>query len=295
MASNGYLRIGELARRTGVSPEVLRAWELRYGLLDPDRSPGGFRLYSDADERRVRTVRELIAAGVSAGDAARRALDDSGAARPGPLEDGGAVHALRHDLRSGLEGFDGERAHRALDRLLAALSIDAVLEDVVLPYLHELGDRWEAGQVSVAQEHFASNLLRGRLLGLARDWDATTGQCLVLACPPGERHDLPLIVFGIVAGRRGWRVTFLGGDTPFDTLERTARTERAALVVLSVSTPDVIERHPDALRHLASVAPFAIGGNADPERVRELGGAPLEGDPVDAARTLSSRALGFGA
>jgi DNA-binding transcriptional MerR regulator len=287
MASNGYLRIGELARRTGVSPEVLRAWEQRYGLLRPERTPGGFRLYGDADERRVRRVKDLITAGVAAGEAARRVLEDGASPTPEPA--GGALDDLRLDLRLALDTFDGERAHEAFDRLLAALAVESVLKDVVLPYLRELGERWERGEVSVAQEHFASNLLRGRLLGLARDWDAAPGPGVVLACPPGERHDLPLIAFGVVAGRRGWRVTFLGGDTPFDTLEDAVRSARASLVVLSVATPAALDAHADAVRHLASIAPVAIGGHADPERIRSLGASPLEGDPVDAARTLSTR------
>ncbi len=288
MPANGYLRIGELARRTGVSPEVLRAWELRYGLLRPERTSGGFRLYSDLDERRVRRVQELIAAGVSAGEAARRALED-GAAVPAAEPAPGVVDELRGDLRGALDAFDGDRAHEAFDRLLAVLAVESVLQDVVLPYLHELGDRWERGDVSVAQEHFASNLLRGRLLGLARDWDAAPGPGVVLACPPRERHDLALIAFGVVAGRRGWRVTFLGGDTPFNTLEQSVRSVRPKLVVLSVATPAALQPHADAVRHLCSVAWVAVGGHADPELIRALGATPLEGDPVDAARTLSPR------
>jgi DNA-binding transcriptional MerR regulator len=281
--STGYLRIGELARRTGMSPEVLRAWEQRYGLLRPERSAGGFRLYSDLDERRVRRVKELIAAGLSAGEAARRALEPSDAADvETPL-----VDELATAFGGALDRLDGQGAHEAFDALLAAFSLETVLEGVVLAYLRALGDRWSRGDASVAQEHFASNLIRGRLLGLARGWDAGTGPGLVLACPPGERHDLPLIVFGIVAARRGWRVTFLGGDTPFDTVRDAARSADPALIVLSVSTPSVLEENAEEIRRLAAVLPVAVGGNADARRVAELGARPLEGDPVEAARALA--------
>jgi MerR family transcriptional regulator, light-induced transcriptional regulator len=279
----GYLRIGELARRTGMSPEVLRAWEQRYGLLRPERSAGGFRLYSDLDERRVRRVKELIAAGLSAGEAARRALEPSEAADAAtPL-----IDELSAAFGHALDRFDGQRAHEAFDALLAAFSVETVLDVVVLAYLRALGDRWSRGEASVAQEHFASNLIRGRLLGLARGWDAGTGPGLVLACPPGERHDLPLIVFGIVAARRGWRVTFLGGDTPFDTVRDALRSAEPALIVLSVSTPSVLEDNAEQLRTLAEAVRVAVGGNADPRRVAELGARPLEGDPVAAARALA--------
>jgi DNA-binding transcriptional MerR regulator len=286
----GYLRIGELARRTGVSPEVLRAWEQRYGLLHPDRSAGGFRLYSDLDERRVRRVRELMGAGLSAGEAARRALD---AAAQGEPRDGGAsaptlLGDRTGDLADALDRFDGVSAHRALDDLLAAFSVETVLRDAVLPYLRELGERWERGEVSIAQEHFASNLIRGRLLGLAREWDARAGPGLVLACPPGERHDLPLVVFGIVAARAGWRVTFLGADTPFETLEQAVGSARPALVVLSVADPARIDANAGAIERLAGDVPVSIGGNVDPARVEALGARALRGDPVGAALRLST-------
>ena len=211
------LRIGELARRTGVSPELLRAWEHRYGLLQPSRSAGGFRLYSPADEARVRRMTRLIADGVSAAEAARQAhtADQAPPAPEPPI-----VDQLADQLRTALDRFDGAGAHAALDRLLGSVSVDAVVADVVLPYLRDLGDRWAAGRASVAQEHFASHLLRGRLLAIARDWDRGDGPALLLACLPGEAHDLGLLIFGILAARSGWRVTFLGADTPIDTAPR---------------------------------------------------------------------------
>ncbi len=284
--SQAYLRIGELARRTGVSPALLRAWEQRYGLLRPSRSPGGFRLYSDADEERVRRVKELIVAGVSASEAARRALEapTRGAADTAePL-----LHEISERLERALEALDGERANRAFDDLLAAFDVETVLRDALLPYLRRLGQRWEVGRVTVAQEHFASNLVRGRLLGLARGWGAGAGPALVLACPSGEWHDLPLIMFGIVVARRGRRVTFLGADTPPETIARTVRSVRPALVVLSVADPRRLEAHAEEIATLARECELAIGGSADPERIRELGARPLEGDPVEAARAITA-------
>jgi DNA-binding transcriptional MerR regulator len=196
---NGYLRIGELARRTGTSPELLRAWEQRYGLLRPSRSAGGFRLYSDEDKARILRTKQLIASGLSAGEAARQAITGETV-----TEDATPVlEGLADELRDALDGFDEDGATRALDRLIAAVSVETVMREVLLPYLRILGDRWARGEVSVAQEHFASALLRGRLLGLARGWGTGSGPTLVLACPPGEQHDLGLIMFGIAASRRG--------------------------------------------------------------------------------------------
>jgi MerR family transcriptional regulator, light-induced transcriptional regulator len=281
--TDGGLRIGELARRTGVSPDLLRAWEQRYGLLRPARSPGGFRLYSRDDEDRVRRMTELIGQGLSAAEAARQARI---APEPPPQS---PVSDIGRQLRTALDSFDDQAAHAALDRLFAVVSVEAALAEVLIPYLRELGKRWAAGSASVAQEHFAASLIRGRLLGLARDWNAGPGPSVLLACLPGEAHDLGLIAFGVLLARRGWRVTFLGADTPFDALAGTARTLGPALVVLLTLNPDRLERHAEDVRGLACGTPVAMpaAGGVDPDRIAAVGARPLPADIVAAARGLT--------
>src|SRR5215208_4034587 len=234
-AARGHVRIGELSRRTGVSPELLRAWEHRYGLLRPLRSEGGFRLYSLHDERRIAAMRSHLEHGLSAAEAARLTLDEQDASAP--AADTPALERSAGELRAALDVLDEDAAQSALDRLFSGFSVATVLEQVVLPYLRELGDRWESGGASVAQEHFASQVLRGRLLGLARGWDRGAGPRALLACMPGEQHDLGLIVFGLALRERGWRITFLGPDTPLDTLTETVATLRPDAVVLAAATP----------------------------------------------------------
>ena len=208
------LRIGELSRRLGLSDHVLRAWESRYGLLRPARSPGGFRLYSEADESRVRRMQAYLAAGLSAAEAARAAIAGTTGAEPGQAREPHPAASAGNEpcaaLRRALDAFDEPAAQAELDRLLADLSVPAILRDVVMPYLADLGERWQRGTVSVAQEHFASNILRGRLGGLARGWGSGHGPRALLACPPGEMHDLALMAFGIVLNRNGWRIEYLG-------------------------------------------------------------------------------------
>jgi DNA-binding transcriptional MerR regulator len=277
------IRIGELGRRTGVSPELLRAWENRYGLLQPSRSPGGFRLYSAADEARIRRMTRLIADGLSAAEAARQALAD------GEVKPEAQVPILAEfadQLRTAFDGFDGAAAHAAFDRLLASVSLDVVLLDVVLPYLRDLGDRWAAGRASVAQEHFASNLLRGRLLAIARDWDGGGGPALLLACLPGEAHDLGLIVFGILASRRGCRVTLLGADTPIETLHRSVGAIRPSLTVLVTVRPALLTTYADDVRKLAALTPTAVAGLTDTQAIADVGATALPADIGEAARSV---------
>ena len=284
MSSQGSVRIGELARRTGVSPELLRAWEQRYGLLRPARSQGGFRLYTDKDEQRVRAMRAFIGEGLSAAEAASRALTDE----PGrPAASGPALAEIGLELRGALDAFDSERAHAALDRVLATVSIETALAEVVLPYLRDLGDRWSRGEASVAQEHFASNLIRGRLLGLARDWSKGSGSALVLACPPGEEHDLGLIMFGLAASRRGHRIVFLGADTPIATIADAVATTRPAAVVLATSRVDPLRTDREELRSLAAgVHVLVCGAGASPDDVAASGGDVLAGGPLEAAMAI---------
>jgi MerR family transcriptional regulator, light-induced transcriptional regulator len=285
-ATAGYVRIGELSRRTGVSPELLRAWEQRYGLLRPTRSDGGFRLYSPQDEHRVATMRSHLERGLSAAEAARITLDEE--STPAPAAELPVLALGASALRAALDRLDESAAHAAIDGLLSSFSLEAVLREVVMPYLRELGDRWERGEASVAQEHFASQVLRGRLLGLARGWDRGPGPRALLACMPGEQHDLGLIVFGLGLRNRGWRITFLGPDTPLDTLSDTATTLQPDAVVLSATTPDRFESGRDALRRLARAVPlWAAGAGATPDVATATGVRLLDLNPLDGAERVA--------
>jgi MerR family transcriptional regulator, light-induced transcriptional regulator len=282
------LRIGELARRTGVSPELLRAWEVRYALLTPERSQGGFRLYSEADEALVRRMKSLIANGHSAAEAAQQARgapEGSGQTPPLPL-----VDVLRDRLRAALDRLDGTEAHAALDQLFATVSVEAAMTQVLLPYLEELGERWATGNASVAQEHFASHLLRGRLLGLARDWDTGTGRSAILACLPGEEHDLGLIVFGLLIHRLGWRVIFLGADTPFQTLDSVVQSLRPAVTVLTTVRADLFRQHGAEIRTAAARSMIAVAAPIEASSAEEFGVRLLPQDIVLAASQLSEPA-----
>src|SRR6478672_2213388 len=143
------LRIGELSRRLGVSDHVLRVWENRYGLLQPVRSPGGFRLYSEADEWRIRRMQAYLADGLSAAEAARAALSSDASTPPGrpagPPLAAPAGNGPCAAFRQALDAFDEPAAQAFLDRLLADLSVLAVLRDVVLPTSLTSGSAGSAG------------------------------------------------------------------------------------------------------------------------------------------------------
>jgi MerR family transcriptional regulator, light-induced transcriptional regulator len=284
------LRIGELSRRLGVSDHVLRAWESRYGLLQPVRSPGGFRLYSEADQARVRRMQAYLAGGLSAAQAARAALGDApgttAAGAGGPLAS--AAGELGAALRQAMDAFDEPAAQAVLDRLLGGFTVPAFLRDVVLPFLADLGERWQRGTATVAMEHFASNLIRGRLAGLARDWGSGHGPRALLACPPGELHELALMMFGIVLHRNGWRIEYLGANTPVSELARVADASRPDLVVLAATAPQGVEPFREELASVARRTPLALAGaGATAELAAAVGARLMPGDPVTEAEQVA--------
>jgi DNA-binding transcriptional MerR regulator len=289
----GGLRIGALSKRAGVSEHVLRAWETRYGLLSPTRSQGGFRLYSDDDVRRVQRMQAYLSDGLSAAEAARAVLAEpveNVDPAPDPLMTRLAEAGGTTNLRAALDDLDERAAHAVLDQLFGALTVEAVIRDVLMPYLHELGDRWESGEVTVGQEHFASNLIRSRLAALATGWGSGRGPRALLACPPGELHDIALLSFGLVLRRAGWRVVYLGADSPMADVERTAATIGPDLVVLSAADRarfDAIRPDLVSLAHDRSVA--LAGAGASVELASAVGAQYVEHDPVSAAERLASR------
>jgi len=271
------VRIGELSRRTGVSPELLRAWEHRYGLLEPSRTVGRFRLYSEADIARVRRMRANLDAGLSASEAARVVL-----AERSPVDSPGLGEAADELARS-LEGYDDVGAQAALDSLLAAFSLDIVVREVLVPYLHAVGERWQRDELSVGQEHFISNVIRGRLLALSRGWDRGVGPRALLASAEGDQHDLPVLLFGVLLRTHGWRITFLGADTPVASLAETVRAVRPDVAVITGTVQGVFEPLVEQLREVARETQlYLAGAAADDDLARHADAMHLDGDLVEA-------------
>ena len=282
-STQGYLRIGELARRVGLSPDVLRAWERRYGVLDPERTAGGFRLYSDADVARMVLMQQHRATGLAPAQAAARAR----AELDGPGTDAFAGDPIA-ELRAALEGFDEGAAQTAIDHLMERFAIASVVTNVIFPYLRNLGERWDAGEITVAQEHFASRVLRSRLIGLARGWDDGTGPRAVLACAPHELHDLPLVCLGLALREQGWRITLLGADAPIETVMTTADVLHQDLTVLSFMIGTAVQESLAALAELARRTPLVLAGpGIDEEVAAAVGAVYVNGDPVSVARRLT--------
>lgn len=278
----GALRIGEFARRVGVNPELLRAWERRYNLLQPIRSDGGFRLYTNEDAERIARMKRALDEGLSAAEAARRTLTQT----PSPE---GVLDDARQRLVAATHAYDEPAVHAVLDDAFARFALETVLQQLVLPALREIGDEWKRGEIEVGQEHFATNVVRERLLALGRHWGRGGGPLALLACPPGERHDLGLISFGLVLRSHGWRVLFLGADTPLDTIGQAVDAMTPRLVVVASMDASLLEAQRDGLRKLARGSRLVLAGTgASDELSAGLGLERLNGDLVAAAAAVAN-------
>ena len=280
-ADTGALRIGEFARRVGVSPELLRAWERRYGLLQPIRSEGGFRLYTTDDAARVEQMKHALDEGLSAAEAARRALAPARSSDP-------ALEHARGRLLAAARLYDEAAVHSALDQALAGFGLETVLRELILPALRQIGDEWERGELEVGEEHFATTLIRERLLSLSRLWSRGGGPLAILACAPGERHDIGPIAFGLVLRSHGWRILFLGADTPIDTLAKAAAAMKPQLVVVASMDDALLDAVAGELRRLARSAQLVLSGaGASEELCARLRVDRLDGDLVAAAESVA--------
>ena len=269
-----------------MSPELLRAWETRYGLLRPDRTAGGLRLFSEEDERRVHLMRKHIAAGLSASEAARLARSgEESSARGGSA----SFAEIQTALAQGIEALDEPMAQSALDQLFRAFALPFALSEVILPFLHQLGERWAAAETSIAHEHFASNVLGGRLRALTQGWGNGMGPRAVLACPPGERHEFGLLCFGLALREHGWRITYLGADTPLREITDALGELLPTIVVLCAISP---QRFLDAaveITDLSDRVRVGLGGaGATLALAHGMGVELLAGDAISEAAGLAA-------
>ena len=216
------LRIGEVSRRTGVAVPTLRAWQRRYGLLEPARTEGGHRLYSEADIARVRSMQRLLNDGWSAAAAARETLREPASVTTlRPVEaTGSAASDLVENLEAAIEDFDAAAADMVVDDVFARLQVPRALDEVILPVLRHVGEGWQDDPRVIAREHFATNTLRPRLQRLLRSSVQSDRSCLAVA-PEGEDHDLGLLASAVVAADAGWKVHYLGARTPTPVIERS--------------------------------------------------------------------------
>lgn len=196
----------------------------------------------------------------------------------------------KEELWAAVEAFDAEAAEMAMAKLLWDVPLSGAVAGVVLPFLKEVGDRWEVGTLSVAHEHFVIDMLRRKLSALSSmppqqllENASAPSPVVLLACPAGERHDMVLLCVALMLRERGARVRFLGADTPIPAVLTAARAAHADAVVLAATRSTAFTAHTTTLRRLAQDhALYVAGRGADEQTVAEIGATALPDEPVRA-------------
>ncbi len=264
------LNIAALSRRTGVAPDTIRKWEQRYDILRPTRTPGGQRRYSDVDVERVEWLVARLAEGYRISEAASLLGGDAAESPASPA-------ALRDSIVDAVRTSDPARVSRLVDQSISLLPLEQALERVLAPALQAIGDLWATGEVSVAQEHLLTSSVRSRLERLLADARGSVRGVAVLACAPGERHELGLLMLALLLRADGWQVAYLGADTPLADAAALAETSKAKLFCVSATM-----KEQDGLTAHAALGPIEaevlVGGpGADEELAAALGGRLAHG------------------
>jgi DNA-binding transcriptional MerR regulator len=260
MTRPGVYTIAEVEAMTGLSAEVLRQWERRYGFPRPERTPGGHRLYRQEEVEALKTIRRWLEEGATPQAAIRRYLAQ-----------GEALEGLEEALYQALLRADMGEAEALFRRGVRLLGPEGALERLLVPVLRRVGEAWHRGEVGVAEEHLATTFLRARLQELLDLAGLPPGPPILVTTPPGERHELGAMLAAYALRRRGLPALYLGPDTPLPDLKNLAARLGAKAVVLSALLSENLKALPQGA--LARLAPrvYLGGQGASPEEALRLG------------------------
>lgn len=241
--TGGQFTIKAVAQATGLTVETLRAWERRYEVVQPSRDGSGRRTYSATDVARLRLLRSATELGhtisrlaqLSEEDLAKLVADSGGHARSavarGQTYVDRALDAALHSDPSGVE--------EVLTSALALLPPNEVVNSVLVPLVREIGERWHQGEVSIAQEHMVTDIVKRLIISVSRGYlRSDQGPCLVLATLSGERHELGILMCSWLAATRRFRTHYLGVDCPAEEIARFALEVEARAVLISLVMPE---------------------------------------------------------
>ncbi|MGB5397708.1 MAG: MerR family transcriptional regulator [Gammaproteobacteria bacterium] len=231
--NNQQYPIRTVSEVTGVNAVTLRAWERRYGLIQPLRTPKGHRLYTQDDISLINDIQRRLAEGTAISKIARDISNTSGDDNDAPLDIW--VH-YRQRMISAVEAFNESGLDAIYNDAMSLYPVDIVTLRLILPLLDDLGERWKTQPGGVAEEHFFSVYLRNKLGARFHHQNLrNNGPTLIAACLPGEHHEFGLLLFALMANSKGFRIILLGADLPVYELHHVVSKTQCQGVVLSGS------------------------------------------------------------
>ena len=295
--AESLLPIRTVSILTGVNAITLRAWERRYGLVIPQRTPKGHRLYTQQDVERINRIVELLNQGISVGHV-KPLLDQipGKISSPATADDGDTWKDQQERMLSAIESFDEPLLDSTYNDALSLYPLDIVNQQLTTPLLRLLGERWKKRETGIAEEHFFSVYLRNKLGTRIHHLNQrSSGPLLLLACLPGELHETGLLFFALAAVNTGYRVLILGANTPLQQIPGVLDKKPCAGVVLSGSSKPargVIETGlPDLISRVKT--PVFVGGEIalTHQEKLEQGGAICLGEKIASGLQLINKAL----
>lgn len=288
--SGALYPIRTVADLTGVNPITLRAWERRYGLLEPVRKESGHRLYTQEHVDLINRVVGLLDRGMRIGQVKEHLDAQQAREEGGPAEDIWQRY-INHMIASVIR-FDEAGLEETYGEALSYYPVETVTERLLQPLLAELGRRWQDGEGTVAEEHFFAFYLRNKLGARFHHRSrAGSGPRLLMACLPEDRHETGLLLFALSANDSGYRTILLGADMPLEELPAAARKTACDAIVLAgliEPTREILERRlPELVR--AARVPVLVGGRAStvvPDGIRRAGADVLGTDTAQALNRL---------
>ena len=255
----GLLPIRTVSTLTGVNAVTIRAWERRYNLITPQRTPKGHRLYTHQDVERIRQIVELLKQGISVGHVKPLLDQPSGSTSGQTTTDNGDIWKHYQDrMLEAIEKFDEPALDNTYNDALSLYPVDIVNQRLTTPLLRLLGERWNLREAGIAEEHFFSVYLRNKLGTRIHHMNQRShAPLLLLACLPGELHEIGLLFFALSAISSGYRVLILGANTPLQQIPLVLET-KPARGVINNALPELAGR--------VSVPVFVGGKSAEPER-----------------------------
>jgi DNA-binding transcriptional MerR regulator/methylmalonyl-CoA mutase cobalamin-binding subunit len=280
MKAKNLYSIKYVALQTGLTHHVIRAWERRYGAVKPRRTPRNRRVYSDKDIDRLKMLKMLTTKGhkishvasLSAAELQRlveRAETDGAqiqAANSTPQQTETA-EALSRECLSAVLALDQKRLEKAYDRALISLTRPSLLDDVIVPLLHEVGLLWGAGKLKIINEHMATTVTRTVLLSMLRDSTVTDrAPKIVVTTPAGQTHELGALVVALKAAESGWHPLYFGPNLPAEEIAYGVKRVGARAVALSITHAPDQHLHASELhklrRYLDQDIAILVGGSA---------------------------------
>lgn len=264
--------IKAVVQATGVTPSTLRAWERRYGMVLPHRSQSGYRLYSDQDVAVIHWLKGQVDQGMAISQAVMRleqimeAADERAAVilpyhantveapAISALHDHAEVRdfpTLQMELTDALIRYDEKSANVVIAEAFALYSVEDVGEKLFPPVLVEIGARWHRGEVSITQEHYATNYLIQRLTAIIHGTERNdNGPILWVGCAAGEEHEVGALLASLYLRRAGYQVHYLGQDVPVEDFVAEVRRKEPSMIILSANSEQTVDALRDVARRL---------------------------------------------